>query len=318
MKVNQNLIVILFLNLFLCFYSCGNDLNDLGDNDPEETDGDETKYNPVEEDAFAFPGAEGGGMYVTGGRGGKVYKITTLEDKNSLGSLRYALSQEGARIIVFEVSGTIYLKSELRINSGDVTIAGQTAPGAGICLAHFPVSVSADNVIIRYLRCRMGDSVIVSDGADAMGGRQKKGVIIDHCSISWSTDECCSFYDNEDFSLQWSIISESLRLSSHSKGPHGYGGIWGGVNASFHHNLMAHHDSRTPRYGPGAKNAGNDRVDTRNNVFYNWSGNGCYGGEAMHVNIVNNYYVPGPATQSSVRTRIMQIDVSRGKVTLHV
>lgn len=309
------------VGIFVFSYSCNKNKelvdNPSGkENSEEPSEQDTTVYNPIDEEAFAFPGAEGGGMLVTGGRGGKVYKVTSLDDKNSKGTLRYALSQDEPRIIIFDVSGTIYLKSELRIDKGDVTIAGQTAPGDGICLAHYPVSVDANNVIIRYLRCRMGDSNVVgsggSDGADAMGGRKKKGIIIDHCSISWSTDECCSFYDNEDFTLQWSIISECLRLSGHSKGPHGYGGIWGGVNASFHHNLMAHHDSRTPRYGPGALHAGSDRVDTRNNVFYNWSGNGCYGGESMHVNIVNNYYKPGPATQSKVAGRIMQIDVSRG------
>ena len=268
---------------------------------------------PVEEIAYAFPGAQGGGMHATGGRGGKVYIVNSLEDSRVPGTLRYAVEQKGARIIVFNVSGTIYLKSDLNIREGNLTIAGQTAPGEGICIAHYPVSISADNVVLRYLRLRMGDTAILgsnADGADTLGGRKRKNIIVDHCSISWCTDECASFYDNMNFTMQWCIISESLRLSGHSKGPHGYGGIWGGVNASFHHNLMAHHDSRTPRFGAGVLYQGTERTDMRNNVIYNWSGNGCYGGAGMGINIVNNYYKPGPATDKKVANRVMSIDVS--------
>lgn len=264
----------------------------------------------------AFPGAEGHGRYTTGGRGGDVYYVNSLSDENTgdattkEGTLRWCLNQVGTKTILFKVSGTIFLNSNLTISRPNTTIAGQSAPGDGICIAGYPVSIGAGNVIIRFVRMRMGDGLNTgSDGADALGARKVKNIIIDHCSMSWSTDECVSIYENENTSLQWNIISESLRLSSHSKGAHGYGGIWGGVNASFHHNLFAHHDSRTPRFGPGTSTQLRELTDMRNCVIYNWTGNGCYGAEAMKVNIVNNFYKPGPGTPSgSKRGRIVAID----------
>lgn len=287
---------------------------DSGSTDPE-TPGETTGHTypkPVSEAAIAFPGARGGGMHTSGGRGGRVIRVTTLEDHGLPGSLRHALNQSGARIVLFDVGGTIRLRSKLKITQGSLNLAGQTAPGGGITLADYPVEIQADNVIVRYLRFRLGDKKVTGE-ADAFGARNRKNLIIDHCSMSWSTDECASFYDNEHFTLQWSILSESLRLSVHDKGSHGYGGIWGGVNASFLCNLLIHHDSRTPRFCGSryANNPDRESVDFRNNVLYNWGANNIYGGEGGSYNLVNNYYKPGPA--SSNRSRLLQPYADDGK-----
>lgn len=258
---------------------------------------------------ISFPGAEGYGRFTTGGRGGKVLFVTKLADDGSEGTLRHALEQKYPRYIVFKTAGTIYLESRLKIKEDNVTIAGQTAPGDGITVANYETFVGADNVIIRYMRFRMGDRKNFE--GDALGARFIKNLMVDHCSMSWSTDETVSVYVNENTTLQWCVIAESLRNSAHQKGAHGYGGIAGGKFASFHHNLYAHHDSRNPRFGEyaGSKFALTDLTDFRNNVIYNWGHNNIYGGEGMNVNLVNNYYKAGPASLN--KKRIAALDKNK-------
>ena len=237
----------------------------------------------------AFPGAEGGGKYTTGGRGGDVYEVTTLADSGP-GSLRDAVSAAN-RTVVFKVGGVIQLKSPLKILGDNLTVAGQTAPGDGITVIGYPTSFDGNNLILRYMRFRLGD--MNETEADSFGGRYKKDIIIDHSSFSWSVDEVLSPYGNENVTVQWSIIADAMHISRHVKGRHGYGGIWGGKNTSFHHNLIAHNSSRNPAFDSTAGNS----HDFRNNVVYNWGFFASYGGKGAVTNIINNYYKPGPETE---------------------
>ena len=269
----------------------------------------------------AFPGAEGFARYTTtGGRGGKVLHVTTLEDGDQPGTFRWACSQKGARNIVFDVSGTIFLTKELRLKNDNVSILGQTAPGDGICIADYPFVISCNNVIIRFMRFRLGNRQIAHHEGDGLGGMDKENIIIDHCSVSWSVDECLSVYGSKNLSVQWNIVDQSMVNSGHTKGAHGYGGNWGGSGASYHHNLLAHHTSRCPRLGPRVGTQCDERMDLRNNIMYNWGGNGCYGGEGQNVNIVNNYYKPGPGTKTKgkrIQQRIASIGIRTSEYTHH-
>lgn len=243
---------------------------------------------------IAFPGAEGYGKYTVGGRGGRVIKVTNLND-NGPGSLRAAVEAEGARMVVFDVDGTIELQSPLRIQNDSITIAGQSAPGDGICLKDYPLVINGSEVIVRYLRVRPGDRHnLDSDGIG--GGRYgQRNVVIDHCSVSWSIDECLSIYKTENLTVQWCLVAHSLNRSVHTKGSHGFGGIWGGFKATFHHNLLANHSSRNPRF---SSVDGTKWVDFRNNAIYNWGFKSGYGGgHHAEINIAGNYYKPGPASE---------------------
>lgn len=301
-------------------------------------------WNQLSAQQLSFPTAEGAGKFTSGGRGTSsalttVYYVTSLADDGSAGTLRYAVNQTATyRTIVFKVSGTIRLGSNLTIKA-NTTIAGQSAPGDGICLADRSVLLGGNNIIVQYLRFRLGDKNQLkttptgcgipvapftaacmplngSGGDDAFGGTGRKNIIIDHCTMSWSNDEACSIYGGDSTTIQWCMISEPLNYSYHFETGdidferHGYGGIWGGRRASFHHNLLAHCQGRACRFD-GSRNldggtiAGSENCDFTNNVIYNWGAYNVNGGEGGNYNIVNNYYKYGPSTTSNVRSMVI-------------
>ncbi len=252
---------------------------------------------------IAFPTAEGYGRFTSGGRNGRVIHVTNLNDSGP-GSLRDAVEQSGPRTVVFDVSGLITLESRLiiRKTNSDLTIAGQTAPGKGICIRKYNFGMlGATNVIIRYLRIRPGN--LSGMTLDGMGMASSDNCIIDHCSISWTLDEAFSSRGAKNITLQRTLISEALNEAGHKKYPpgtqHGYAASIGGDIGSFHHNLLAHCAGRNWSLAGGLSKPKNEyagRLDLRNNVVYNWKSRTTDGG-AHEVNFVNNFYQPGPATK---------------------
>ncbi len=262
----------------------------------------------------AFPGAEGFGKYATGGRAGKVVTVTNINDKGE-GSFRWALEQYPgeALTVVFAVGGLIELESNIAVKRSNLTIAGQTAPGDGICLKNYSFIVNGasakgnhGNIIIRFIRSRPGGTD--KKGLYGFDMENCHDVIVDHCSFSWANEECAAMYDTKNTTFQWCIVSEGLYSAGHMKGNRSYGGVWGGQNASYHHNLIAHQNNRAARFNGARAHDTMALVDYRNNVIYNWGNtNACYGGEMnisggfSRVNIINNYYKPGPASPAELK-----------------
>lgn len=269
---------------------------------------------------LAFPGADGYGKYTTGGRGGEVCYVTRTDDcsDNNLveGTLRWALRHDNGgkpRTILFATSGTIYLTSKLKMQYSDVSILGQTAPGGGITITGFPLYICKNNVIIRYVRFRAGD--IPSESLTGLDMENCDNVILDHCSMTWSMEECLTAYDTDYTTIQWCIVGEALYNSKNSKGARAYAMQWGGEHSTMHHTLITNSMSRSPRFN-GVRSVSNnpgdhDRyVDSEfaNNVLFNWgtNNNGSYGGENYpdckgynRVYMINNYWRPGPNAGSN-------------------
>lgn len=263
---------------------------------------------------IAFPGAEGFGKYATGGRGGKVAAVTNLNDAGE-GSFRWALEQFPGEplTVIFKISGVIELQSKIQVKRSNLTIAGQTAPGDGICLKNQSFILNGasakgnhGNIIIRFIRSRPGGTD--KKGLYGFDMENCHDVIVDHCSFSWANEECAAMYDTKNTTVQYCIVSEGLYEAGHQKGHRSYGGVWGGQYASYHHNLIAHQNSRAVRFNGARAHDTMAVIDYRNNVIYNWgNSNACYGGEVniaggvSQVNLVNNYYKPGPATTGELK-----------------
>jgi pectate lyase len=279
----------------------------------------------------AFPTAEGFGSNATGGRGGKVVEVTTVEDDATNppeGSLRWALKQypNDPLTVVFRVSGIIDLKADLRSKRDNYTIAGQTAPGDGICIMGDKVNLGgSNNLIVRHLRFRIG-TMIDENGQPDANGKGSIGIenatnfILDHCTFGWSGEENMTIYDNKNTTIQWCIVHEGLYNSGHGKGARGYGAQWGGQNVTFHHNLLAHNYNRSPRFNGARSNDINVLIDYVNNVNYNWGkANSCYGSDIENVsnrtNMVNNYYKPGPARPGTSSSYFTQSSFSSSQTT---
>lgn len=262
----------------------------------------------AQQNTLAFPDAEGFGRFARGGRGGDVYYVTNLNDAGE-GSLRDAVAK-GNRMVLFRVSGTIRLETRIDLEASHLTIAGETAPGDGICIRDRDVIVKGSDIIIRFLRFRPGD--VRHDEHDALTLWNAHRVIIDHCSLSWSTDSILDVVkDSGDVTVQWCFLSEPLNRSVHRKGAHGYATGWGsnpqGGGGSYHHNLIAHANSRAPRIGDEAGTL----VDVRNNVIYDTGSGNAYGGEQAQINYVANYFKPGPNSRHPERIFVIGSPLTR-------
>lgn len=239
---------------------------------------------------LAFPGAVGGGKYATGGRGGEVYHVTNLNDSGA-GSFRDAVSKPN-RIVVFDVSGTIELQSNI-VCTDNITIAGQTAPGgSGVTLKNYKFGMGGDNIIVRYISSRPGPDKSTSSGNDGWGGAKGSNSMIDHCSLGWTTDEQWGLYSNNDhYTVQYSVIGPANSWGGHVKGIHGFGLMMGRSNLTFDHNLIIHNVSRNFR----GKVVGTETADFTNNIIYDWGYQTAYG-TIGHVNYVNNTLKAGNST----------------------
>lgn len=256
----------------------------------------------------AFPTAEGYGAHTPGGRGGRVFVVTNLDDHGP-GSLREAIETDTARIVVFNVAGTIELENFLDITHPYITIAGQTAPGDGICLKNYPLNVKGTHdVIIRGLKIRPGvDSQLEGSMLDGIEVSSSENVIVDHCTVGWSSDEGLnSWKGNKNVTIQWCMMAEPLNKNLHAKGEHGFSASLGGECSSYHHNLFAHGKGRNPSVG-GNHQHSTANMDFRNNVIFNYGTRVC-DGKPRSINLINNYYKPGPATSANIVGRIARID----------